>query len=147
MRLVLAMLLQHEQNNLKTDVEPFTIHPCSKLSWNKSGVVAGCDWKIVAKVEIFSIFCNKICTCCTFYRPGGCEFKPGQTTNHSLYTNWWDYASCDKKPFLSSDDSSFGGDTMVVAHCLERAHVGLSGLCCYRCGWARWHKTCIQEAV
>lgn len=27
MRLVLAMLLQHEQNNLKTDVAPFTIHP------------------------------------------------------------------------------------------------------------------------
>ena len=39
------------------------------------------------------------------------------------------------------------GDMMVVAYCLERAHVGLSGLCHYWCGWARWHKTCIQEAV
>ena len=36
------------------------------------------------------------------------------------------------------------GDMMVVAYCLERAHVGLSGLCHYWCGWARWHKTCIH---
>ena len=73
--------------------------------------------------------------------------NPGQTTNHSHYTDWWDYASCNKKSFLSSDDSSFGGDMMVVAYCLERVHVGLSGWCRYWCGWAKWHKTCIQEAV
>ena len=57
-----ATLLQNELNN---DVACFTTLVQTCLATKE--VVAGCE-KLLQKVESSSTFCNKICTCCAFYR-------------------------------------------------------------------------------
>ena len=57
-----ATFLQNELNN---DVACFTTHVQTCIATKE--VVAGCE-KLLQKVESSSSFCNKICTCCAFYR-------------------------------------------------------------------------------
>ena len=57
-----ATFLQNELNN---DVACFTTHVQTYISTKE--VVAGCE-KLLQKVESSSTFCNKIYTCCAFYR-------------------------------------------------------------------------------
>ena len=57
-----ATFLQNELNN---DVACFTIHVQTCIATKE--VVVGCE-KLLQKVESSSTLCNKICTCCAFYR-------------------------------------------------------------------------------
>ena len=145
MRLVLAMLLQHEQNNLKTDVAPFTIY-----------------------TPMFKAVVKQIRYCCRLWPKNCCKSRGFfYLLQQNLYILYILQARRPRVPTPARPPTTvitltgdimlaviknlflvqMTGDMMVVAYCLERAHVGLSGLCHYWCGWARWHKTCIQEAV
>ena len=68
----LALLLQYE---LKSSVTTrFITYESSNLSCNKS--CCGRLWKFVAGSQDSSFtFCNKICTCCAFYRPTAKFFR------------------------------------------------------------------------
>ena len=55
-----------EKKKLKSDVARFKTHIQICLATNQ--VFAGCE-KLLQKVESSSTFCDKICTCCAFYRP------------------------------------------------------------------------------
>ena len=67
------------QNVLKSDVARFSATNQNCLTTNQ--FVASCQ-KLLKKVESCSNCCNKICTCCSFYRPKA-----------NLFCNKWRHSS------------------------------------------------------
>lgn len=65
------------QNILNSNVSHFTVHFQTCLVTNQ--VVAVCE-ELLQKVESSGPFCNKICTCCTFYQPKTNSFAANDIT-------------------------------------------------------------------